>query len=199
MTRREAKKEDKRRRIVEAARALFAEAGFDGATTREIARRAGIGAGTLFLYAPTKLDLLLMLYIDGLRESTLQGLTATSPEDPLLDQCVHIFGGFFRLYEPDPLLARRFVRETLFVEGARQQEYEALNLFFGAAMVERVMRAQARGAVKADLDPADVVKACFAFYALTVYEWICAPPLDAEVAIDRIRRSLRLLFEGIGA
>jgi AcrR family transcriptional regulator len=41
-------------RILEAAQALFAQQGFENATTRDIAQAAGIAAGTLFNYFPTK-------------------------------------------------------------------------------------------------------------------------------------------------
>ena len=43
-----------RRRLLAAARDVFAEAGFGPAPTREIARRAGVAAGTLFNYFPGK-------------------------------------------------------------------------------------------------------------------------------------------------
>ncbi len=43
-----------RERIVAAACKLFRQKGFEQATTREIARRAGIASGTLFNYFPTK-------------------------------------------------------------------------------------------------------------------------------------------------
>ncbi len=43
-----------RRRLLEAARELFREAGFGAATTRAVARRAGVAAGTLFNYFPGK-------------------------------------------------------------------------------------------------------------------------------------------------
>ncbi len=43
-----------RQSILEAARKLFAQQGFEAATTRDIARAAGIGVGTLFNYFPTK-------------------------------------------------------------------------------------------------------------------------------------------------
>ena len=43
-----------RLRILEASQKLFAASGFESATTREIARAAGIGVGTLFNYFPTK-------------------------------------------------------------------------------------------------------------------------------------------------
>ena len=43
-----------RGRILAAAEAVFAERGYAGATTREIAERAGIGKRMLFYYFPTK-------------------------------------------------------------------------------------------------------------------------------------------------
>ncbi len=47
-------KAETRERILEAARELFASRGFEVTTTREIAEAAGIAAGTLFNYFPTK-------------------------------------------------------------------------------------------------------------------------------------------------
>lgn len=43
-----------RQRILDAAKRLFAQQGFETATTRDIARMAQIAAGTLFNYFPTK-------------------------------------------------------------------------------------------------------------------------------------------------
>ncbi|MFM9442154.1 TetR/AcrR family transcriptional regulator [Streptomyces acidiscabies] len=52
--RRERNKQEKLDRIVAAARELFAERGVDEVTTQQIADKADIGTGTLFLYAKTK-------------------------------------------------------------------------------------------------------------------------------------------------
>lgn len=54
-------KQATRQSILEAARKLFAEQGFDSATTRDIARAARIGVGTLFNYFPTKESIALAL------------------------------------------------------------------------------------------------------------------------------------------
>ncbi len=56
------KREDKelrRRAILDAARALFAERGLAGFAMAEVAARAGIVKGTLYLYWPTREELLL--------------------------------------------------------------------------------------------------------------------------------------------
>jgi AcrR family transcriptional regulator len=54
-------KQATRQSILEGARKLFAEQGFDAATTRDIARAARIGVGTLFNYFPTKESIALAL------------------------------------------------------------------------------------------------------------------------------------------
>ena len=58
-----------RRRILEAARRLFARDGFDGSVTRDLAREAGIAAGTLFNYFPTKEAIAMSLAAEALGEA----------------------------------------------------------------------------------------------------------------------------------
>ena len=68
--RRERNKQEKLDRIVAAAGELFAEYGVDDVTTQQIADKADIGTGTLFLYAKTKGELLLLVqnthYVEAL-------------------------------------------------------------------------------------------------------------------------------------
>jgi TetR/AcrR family transcriptional regulator len=59
--RRERNKQQKLERIIEAAGELFARRGVDDVTTQEVAEKADIGTGTLFLYARTKGELLLLV------------------------------------------------------------------------------------------------------------------------------------------
>jgi AcrR family transcriptional regulator len=58
-----------RLRILEAARDCFSRSGFEAATTRDIAAAAGIAAGTLFNYFPSKEAIAMALVAEGLGES----------------------------------------------------------------------------------------------------------------------------------
>lgn len=51
-----------KRRIVEMAVLAFAEQGYDGTTTRDIARRAGVSEAAIFRHFSTKKELLLRLF-----------------------------------------------------------------------------------------------------------------------------------------
>jgi TetR/AcrR family fatty acid metabolism transcriptional regulator len=53
------KLERKEQAILDAARAIFVEHGFDGARMSEIARRTGIGEGTIYSYYESKAELML--------------------------------------------------------------------------------------------------------------------------------------------
>src|SRR3954451_14860764 len=46
--------EERRAAIIKAVRRVFAEKGFDGTTTRELAEAAGVSEGLLFKHFPTK-------------------------------------------------------------------------------------------------------------------------------------------------
>lgn len=61
-----------RQRILGAAQKLFAEQGFAAATTRDIARAAEIGAGTLFNYFPTKESITLWLVSEAQAQAVVQ-------------------------------------------------------------------------------------------------------------------------------
>ncbi len=55
---REQKKQVTRKTIMEVAKGLFLEKGYEATSTELVARRAGIGSGTLFNYFPSKAELL---------------------------------------------------------------------------------------------------------------------------------------------
>ncbi|AKT51349.1 TetR/AcrR family transcriptional regulator [Arsenicicoccus sp. oral taxon 190] len=72
--RREQAKADKRARILAAARALFEERGFQRTSMSEVARAADVAEGTVFQYAATKTDLLMMV-VDALWGAHEQAMT----------------------------------------------------------------------------------------------------------------------------
>jgi len=63
------KKQETRQRIVDGARNLFNDKGFEQTTTRDIAEAAGIAAGTMFNYFPTKEALAMTIVDEALQEA----------------------------------------------------------------------------------------------------------------------------------
>jgi AcrR family transcriptional regulator len=74
-----------RARIVETARAVFAERGSD-ASLEEIARGAGVGIGTLYRHFPTRDDLVVAVFhdqVDELQARAEELLASDAPGDAL--------------------------------------------------------------------------------------------------------------------
>lgn len=69
MGRRERAKADKRARILAAARTLLAQNGFDRMTMAQVADDADVAVGTVFQYASTKAELLMMVVADQYADS----------------------------------------------------------------------------------------------------------------------------------
>jgi len=81
--RRARNKADKQQRIFEAASELFTRLGYSAVTTQMIADQADVGTGTLFRYASSKAELLMMVMNEKMRLDTREGIAASaSPTSP---------------------------------------------------------------------------------------------------------------------
>lgn len=79
-----AKLERKEQAILAAAHAIFVDHGFDGAKMSEIAKRAGIGEGTIYSYYDSKAELMLAVlqqFWDGLTREARQVMADVMTDD----------------------------------------------------------------------------------------------------------------------
>ena len=70
--------EDTRSRILQAALRLFAAQGYDGTTTKELAKKAKVAEGTIFRYFPNKKAVLIEVATEGWVEILTDLLTELS-------------------------------------------------------------------------------------------------------------------------
>jgi TetR/AcrR family fatty acid metabolism transcriptional regulator len=75
---------DKREAILRAATDIFAERGFFNAQVADVARAAGVAAGTVYLYFKSKDDLLVSIFERTMREAIADGRACVAPlRDPV--------------------------------------------------------------------------------------------------------------------
>src|SRR5258707_12408290 len=117
---RERNKIDKLRRIKDAARELFVEKGFDDTMTREIALRAGVGIGTIFVYAANKRDLLFLIVNDELDKIEQMAEAAVDETASLLDNLLRVARIHYEFFVQQPALSRLVLREMAFYESGTQ-------------------------------------------------------------------------------
>jgi AcrR family transcriptional regulator len=189
-------KRAKRARIERAARTLFARKGYDGATAREIASRAGVGLGTLFLYARGKRELLWLVFEEEARRLFAEGVAAAASQAGLVDALMALFGRFFEFYARAPALSAALLRE-FFLRPYEAERLGALTREYAAHVAELVAAAAARGELRSDV-PVDVAaSALFAHYAHWVQAWLGARLVSREQAERGLREALRLQIEGL--
>lgn len=126
--RRERSKQDKLARITAAARELFAEHGIDEVTTQQIAERADVGAGTVFLYVKTKGELLLLAQNERYAEALLEGRAAAAVESDPVDALVAIIRPIVICNRSQIDNGRTYLREMLFGDPQDRHHAAALTI-----------------------------------------------------------------------
>lgn len=195
--RRERNREAKRARIVEAARALFAERGFEGATARDISRRAGVATGTLFLYVEDKRELLFVVLAEDAERLFSHGARAATRARSLPDALMALFGPFFDYYADQPALARSILEE-LFLRPHEPQRMGAFSREHASHLAKLVAAAKERGEVRPDVPVAAATRACFAHYAFWIQAWLGSGQVNRVQFETRLREALALQLAGLG-
>jgi len=137
-----------RRRVLDAAEALFAEAG-NGATIEDIAKRAGVGVGTVCRHFPTKQALLDEVLTESFRELVADADAALASDEPAVafEQFVHQLAGH--------QARRRMLAEQMATELELPPAAVELRSAMRLGITELLGRAQAAGAIRDDISPAD--------------------------------------------
>src|SRR5215469_10463834 len=96
---------DKPQQIIEAAVRVFARRGYYNSRVSDIAREAGIAAGTIYLYFKTKDDILVSLFRDKMAHFVDVVRKAIADEPDAACKVRRLVRLHFRLLEEDPDLA----------------------------------------------------------------------------------------------
>jgi AcrR family transcriptional regulator len=192
---RRARSTETRERIRAAAWELFSTVGYDQTTTQAIAKRAGVAAGTVFVHASDKADLLFLVMHDRLADVADERLE-TVPEGPLLDRLVYVFGGLFRMYGEHPGVAAAFLRSFPGASGPNAQRMTTMTVGFLYRIGLLVAEAQSRGEVAKDLEPLACAQNLFALYFMALMTWLSGhATLDAAL-VPVLRDAIALQIRG---
>ncbi len=172
-TARKLSREDKRRRIIDAAVQVFAEKGFFGARVSEIADAAGVADGTIYLYFKSKDDLLVSLFeekMQGIIENLVAALSEHT-KDPEAKIRRYI-AEHLRLVADQPALMQVLTIElrqsARFIKEYHPKEFRRyLELLQGI-----LEEGQRQGVFREDLDPLVFRRALFGALDEMSLEWI---------------------------
>lgn len=142
---------DKPQQIIQAAVRVFARKGYYNSRVSDIAREAGIAAGTIYLYFKTKDDLLVTLFREKMAEFVDALRKAIADEPDAASKVRRLVALHFSLLEEDPDLAEVLQVELRqgqkFFRGASGQEIGAYFSLIGSVLEEGVGEGRFRSSV----------------------------------------------------
>jgi AcrR family transcriptional regulator len=173
-----------RERLLSAALAAFTEHGSDDTSLEEIARRAGVGIGTLYRHFPTRQALLEAVYRDQVEALCAQA-------GPLLAEpsAGAALTGWLRALTQFGLTKRTLSTELLAgPEGMDAPVFATCRNDLSSAATALLSRAQQAGAARPGLEPADLMRLTHAIVMAS--ERAADPPAEAD-------RMLGILLGGV--
>lgn len=172
-SRRERNKQEKLVRIIRAARSLFASKGFDATTTQEIANSADIGTGTLFLYAKTKEDLLILIFRDEMDRVVEHAFATVPVHAPIVAQLVYVFDCMVMHHRRDIALSRALIKQVSYVDSSpRRNDVRGFMRGLLKRIRDLIRQAEARGELRADLPATLLTRNVFAIYYSMLLQWL---------------------------
>jgi len=171
-------------RLLSAAMAAFTEHGADDTSLEEIARRAGVGIGTLYRHFPSRQALLEAVYrdqVDGLRARAAELLESDDPGAAL--------AAWLRSLAAFSSTKRSLTSALLATLGKESELLSACSLLICGSADELLERAKKAGVVREDADGRDVIRLVHAVNIATQH--LPADPGQADRLLGLILDGLR--------
>ncbi|MGO4252832.1 TetR/AcrR family transcriptional regulator [Paenarthrobacter nicotinovorans] len=189
--RRERNKQEKLDRITAAASELFAQYGVEEVTTQQIADKADIGTGTLFLYAKTKGELLLLVQNANYAAALERGRAAAEETPGALDAVMSIVKPIVECNRTQVDNGRFYLREMVF--GDPTEPHHSAALAIVGETEEAIATVFTREGLADAQDAATTARVVSAVMFMTMAA-SDKTGIDIEALVQDIRTQIRLLI-----
>ncbi|MEZ5557091.1 MAG: TetR/AcrR family transcriptional regulator [Pseudomonadales bacterium] len=179
-TTRAEQKSETRRRLLEEAAACFATHGFEGTTTRQIAKQCGVSIGTVFAHFPNKQTLLQAVLYEGIERALSRARLRLSANVPVDEAMATFAGSLYRFYLQQRTLSKELLKHNLFNTDAFAEQL----MLFREELIS-FMHNQTPGGDRNTELVADALMSHYFFILLTVLN---DPNMSAHQAVQRLRR-----------
>ena len=163
---------DKPQQIIEAAIRVFARSGYYNSRVSDIAREAGIAAGTIYLYFKTKDEILVTLFREKMAEWVAFVHSEIAAERNAIAKLERLVALHFRVLEENPELAEVVQVELRqghkFFRGASAHEISAYFELIGSVLEEGI----AAGLIRHDVPVKVATKMLFGAMDQVATSWV---------------------------
>ncbi|EFL50910.1 transcriptional regulator, TetR family [Solidesulfovibrio fructosivorans JJ]] len=196
MTRKEAA-EQTRRKILEAAKEIYAEPENADTPISRVARRAGVAEGTVFAHFPDKPSLLAAAFQDEIERVLAQAWAAIAPEAPCRDKLMGLVRPLYAFYAKRPALYRVLVKESLFLQGEWGRKVMEFTLHFVAQVAELMETAKRRNEYRRDVDCRIAARGFFGLYFIELLSGLSDDAFDPDATAHRFEMGLCQFERGL--
>ncbi len=191
---RERNKRMKLQRIIAEARQLFVRQGFAEPTIQEIAEAADVGLGTLYLYARSKEDLLVLVFRENLLQMIETSFDSIPERLPFIEQIMAFFDGHIEYHKENSILARTVLKELSFpVTPQRHDDIRTIVSQTYRKLAALVRRATQDHKLPPDIAVSTTVSSIFALYYHPLQGYLCEFISEDEFK-KNLREALRMLL-----
>jgi AcrR family transcriptional regulator len=189
--------EEKRRLILDAAVRVFARSGFHTSRVGDIAEEAGVAHGLLYHYFSSKDEVLETIFREqwGILVDRISAIEQSG--EPAVDQLRHVAAIVLRNWRHQPDVIRVLVREIARSPEVQQRIGELVKPI---AAVQRIIeRGQARGELRADLQPQFAAVAFYGGIEELLSGWVLGQLPDDDESVAAGERTVAQVLDGFRA
>ena len=181
----------RRNELVRQAARLFAEKGYHGTSTGDLAAALGVQKGSLYAHIDSKADLLWEVARDG-AAAFHTALDAIPDDLPATEKIRLALRAHLRVVAEQLDVATVFVREWRYLDGERREEFVAERRRYEERFRAFFREGRELGELRADLD--DATTTLLALSAANwAYTWL-RPDTDTDALADRFHA---LMLDGM--
>jgi len=144
-------KENKHHRILEAAIKVFAEQGFFQSTIAQIAQKAGVADGTIYLYFKNKNDILIQFYDYKTKQVFERFREKVNKADNAVEKLRWLVHQHLAEFQKDPDMAIVYQVETRQNRRLGDQQIKEMSKIYFDMISEMVELGQAEGSIRKNL------------------------------------------------
>jgi TetR/AcrR family fatty acid metabolism transcriptional regulator len=183
---------DKRKEILNSAIEVFAQKGYNNANIVEVAAKAGVASGTVYLYFKNKDDLLLQA-MKTMMDSNLEEIKAKADlEEKSIDKLFMFFYHHIEVFAQKPSMAR-----FLIVELRQSEEFYKLHPSYNPYhdyqdYVQELVRNSIKEGTTKPFKPETISYLILGVMDTVLTEWLINPDkIDLESVTNELREIIR--------
>ncbi|MCP4105504.1 MAG: TetR/AcrR family transcriptional regulator [Desulfobacteraceae bacterium] len=191
---REKQKAQTRALILETARNMFDELGYEKTTLRKVAAKAGISHGAILKHFENKSDILACALYDVIKKQGEKAFDSVPENATVQEQFLYIAEQLFRYYSLNPGLSSTLIKHNLFITGEWATKFDEQTGRFMDKLTDLIEQAKKRKEIKKNADSELITMSFFSHYIFVLI--ICLKETDFDHGIKMLEKLFEQTISG---